>query len=355
MTLQEVYRQVAEQLAAVPFGALYPGFHPYRFALYDSRQVCLDGSLLPCQSSFRGNTSIVFEGRLLAIWNYELSPVADMDRLAYLLVHEMFHCFQHENGESRFPSDLTLLNYPGDLTNYAQKYCENGCLAHAYAAHDLLSFQTFAAIRNQRAARYPAMVRQECRAETIEGLAEAVGLRALRALAPEKFAQTVQEYQDDLTRKSPLLFDIRRISYYSGALFFLCMERFQLPFPSSLAAELTPYEQTLLSAKGIAPAVEVYPFLPREYQRLCAEKETAIRRYLDAAVYTACPASICGYDPMNMERWEQFLYCKSFVRLKNGERTFAFYEPVVLVLDKGSDSEITGYYKNTANGSPPLL
>ena len=109
MELLTLYHAVAEQLDRLDFAALYPGYHRYPFALYDEEQVCLEGQLFPWDDRFLGNTSIEYEGRRIAIWSVALDPQPPV-ALAANMAHEMFHCFQFDEGERRFPDDLRLLN-----------------------------------------------------------------------------------------------------------------------------------------------------------------------------------------------------------------------------------------------------
>lgn len=349
MTLHEIYLQVNSRLETMDLGTLFAGFHLYKFAIYNSSEICIDGGVIPWQSDFRGNTSLKYKNEYVAIWNYELDPVEDMDYLAYCMVHEMFHCYQNENHERRFPSDLALLNYPDDLFNFTRKYNENRCLAAAYTNGSFESFRMFMGIRNQRAKQYPRMVTQEMKAETFEGMAEYVGLKALRLLDRKKFEATVNDYTEKLIGEGSLLFDVRRISYYSGAVFFLCLDLFGYHIAGGFTGELTPYEQIKINTDDIVPIIREYPFIRREYQKLTSEKTDMINRHLECAAYIECKAFICGYDPMNMYRWQKFIYCKYFVALNENGNVFPLNEPVLLVLAANSDSEIIGYYVRTKN------
>ena len=167
MDLLKAYHSVDTILDTIDFDSLSHGFHKYRFALYSSREIILDGRIIPYQEEFRGNTAKLYEGEYIAIWNMEFDPVEDPEYLAYCLVHEMFHCHQRTNNETRYPSDLELLNYPDDTENFVKKYNENRYLADAYALRDRLLLRKFASVRESRYRTYPAMVRQEWKTETL--------------------------------------------------------------------------------------------------------------------------------------------------------------------------------------------
>lgn len=194
MDLVKIYNKVDAVLEPLDFSALFAGFHKYCYAIYNSKEICLDGEILPYQEEFRGNTAIEYNGKYIAIWNMELDPVDDIEEFAYLLVHEMFHCHQRANGEKRYPSDLILLNYPSDIDNFEKKYNENLYLAESYEKHDLKALQKFAHIRNMRMKVYPDMVLQELKVETVEGTAEYVGLKALQRINRKKFTDVINEY-----------------------------------------------------------------------------------------------------------------------------------------------------------------
>ena len=63
------------------------------------------------------------------------------------------------------------------------------------------------------------------------------------------------------------------------------------------------------------------------------------------STYVEYPACICGYDPMNMFRVENLLYCSHFVFLQNGAETIKKDGPILLALKGDSDREIAGYYE----------
>ncbi|MDO4317992.1 MAG: hypothetical protein Q4C48_07240 [Lachnospiraceae bacterium] len=353
MNLQEVAARVEEILSALDFNALFEGFHPYRFALYDSREICLDGRRMPYREEFRGNTSIEFEGEFIAIWDYGSDPLEDRELLAYLLVHEMFHCHQNAKHEARWPSDLALLKDPGDVENFTVKYNENLFLADCYERCDMEALKKFTALRDRRSAQYPAAAEQEQKAETIEGMAEYIGLKALRAIAPEKFASAVEQDLKLLRGESALLFDARKLSYYTGALFFLCLEQLGAEVRNDFSDGRTAYAQNRIAGAAPAPEPRQFAFIEREYERQMREKEKRIAEHIARSSYTPCEAWICGYDPMNMFRVEDRLYCSHFVCLNENGSGKAYQTPILLELKHGSDREIRGYYMKTDEECAP--
>lgn len=45
------YEEISRQLERIDFEALWPGFHPYPFALYDGAHAILDGQFMDCPVS----------------------------------------------------------------------------------------------------------------------------------------------------------------------------------------------------------------------------------------------------------------------------------------------------------------
>lgn len=343
MELFEIYRKVDAILNKVDFEQIVPGFRRYRFALYTQEEICLDGQMMPYHEQFMGNTSLLYDGEYIAIWNVGFDPVEDREELAASVAHEMFHCHQNALGEKRFPSDLKLLGYPDDAENFARKYNENCALADAYEHGNEDALARFAAIRQMRLARYPDMVREEMKAEMLEGMAEYAGMRALHMIAPEKFERKVQDYLRRLRAESEQQFDIRRISYFVGAVFFLCLNKLGYSVRNEIDSDLTVYEQN-----PIPPAAEVVvqpcPFVETTYAKLVGVRKRTIDEHIAASVYTPCCAEICGYDPMNMFRVGEHIYCKYIVFLKVGDEVQRYQRAIVLELKEGSEREITGYY-----------
>jgi len=343
MDLLSCYRSVESILSKLNFDALFPGFHRYRYALYNSAEICLDGVLFSFDSRFRGNTSIKYENDYIAIWNLELDPVDDMELLAYNLVHEMFHCHQNTLHETRFPSDLLLLQYPFDTENYTAKLNENRYLAEAFEFHNLNAFKNFIAIRDRRLQQYPTPVQQELNAETIEGMAEYIGGKALQQIAPAKFRTSIELLLHTVRSESTLQYDIRRISYYTGALLLHCLEVLKLGIRNDFSSTLSLYEQNRLSSTS-QPELHRFPLFEQLHHTLIQERQYILDAHIAQHDFAACECSICGYDPMNMFRQDDLIYCRHFVTLMRNQQIQTISRPVVLVMQKGSCSNVIGYY-----------
>ena len=344
MDLTKPYTAVNAILDSIDFNALFEGFHKYRFALYNSKNIFIDGKTIPYQEDFRGNTAKLHEGEYIAIWNMEFDPVDDPEHLAYCLVHEMFHCHQRTNNETRYPSDFELLNYPDDVENFVNKYNENRYLADAYEQRDITLLRKFACIRERRFKRYPSMVRQEWKAETLEGMAEYIALKALEHINAEKYRAIVNNYLKKLKAESNLLFDVRRVSYFTGTVFFLCLEQFGFSVNNAFDSEKTAYEQNRMDLTDVTAEILPYDFILGNYDQLQQEKKAKVEEHIRHSKYIESDAVICGYDPMNMFRVGDMVYCSHFVYLDQKGEIITIHSAVALKLAEGSNQTVVGYY-----------
>lgn len=370
--MKTLYKKVSRQLERIDFEALWPGFHPYPFALYDSTYAVLDGRLISRPDNFRGNTTVVFEGRQIAIWNVGYDLPEDEEQFASKLVHEMFHAFQMERKETRFPNDLLLAGTDLTPEYLALKAEEYRCLTKPGG------LPRFRALRERRRALNPGCIREELLAETAEGMAQYIELCALGQLAGDsgrtggenqaaggRRAENQAEHRrrdedkaaDGQRAKDQapggrraegkdaggrrdgerlqaalaecasrladpgLLPDSRRCAYDSGSLLLFAARREGLTLFHDIGGESRSVYDILLpqipqadcpvslDGEMLAPWIRVL-------SERTAQREQLIRAFLQEAHTTVNGCfRICGYDPMNLWREGNRLYSTSFLAL----------------------------------------
>ncbi len=276
MNLKELYHRIEQRIQSVDFDALWKGFKPLKFALYNSEECFFHGEYIPKSGDFFANTAILYEGEYIAIWN--IQGDMDEDILASKMIHEMFHAFQKQNGESRFPDEMaTPLEYRYSVEALTIKAAEDQLLAELSEQFSPELWQKLLRYRKYRRSRYPYEYNYEAAVEQIEGSATYVELAALKQLSPAKYADRLSALREKL-RQPENLFPVRILSYDIGALIFLlCWEQgladFQdfspVPFTCSLL-------ETVMEEEGLPsdPAVE------QQIDRFFA----IIRREIDGAL-----------------------------------------------------------------------
>ncbi|WP_373748670.1 hypothetical protein [Jeotgalibaca porci] len=335
--MREIYHQIQARLDRLDFSALWPGFNLFPFALYDDQIVYLADCEIPWDERFLANTAIAFEGSYMAIWNMDFEVNKDLDLLTANIVHEMFHCYQNEHGESRFANDLELLRYPLDIEIFQTKYAENERLVHYIQTADRSALQQFVYLRDTRHKKTPVHIENEWKIETIEGAAEFVGMRALRQLAPDKFEERLQSYLAAITGLSAEILAVRRQAYYTGTLLLLALPPVEL-------------NQTELIYKQLTKEIEPLPFSVRHEEKITqilkeeTEQRKAITTHFTEKEHIT--GKITGYDPMNMVRWQDFIYCKHFVKVG---ATF-LSGPLVLEMQIDSLNDVQAVYRKNFRG-----
>lgn len=388
--IKELYIEVKKRIASVNFESLWPDFHEYKFALYNSEKVYYEGRTVAISDKFIGNTSIIFEGEYIAIWNIgdecKDDKQVDIDLLAANIIHEMFHAFQSENGEVRFPDDIKYLDYPLDYDNMNLKFNENNLLAKASYTSNFeekaLYLSQFYSVRHKRELIMKDMILAEYLPETVEGMAEYIGTKALQSISELKYCERLEQYRSYLTEVSEVLFHIRHISYYVGTILMLVADELGMHFPHKISSEKrtiseligntipiaefnfihenTSIEELVRNHENISieefarnhKNISVDEFarnhenisveeFARNHENISIEEfahfheNKSIEKFLDSKIKSMRGCidefmgrnprmyvgnfSICGYDPMNMFKLEKYIYGNHFWILLNQE------------------------------------
>lgn len=345
MDLELVYDEVNKRIDMIDFPILFPEFHKFDFAVYNDAFFILNGIKEPVLKNFIGNTAIEFRGKLIAIWNmtYE-EAIIDFDVLTSNLVHEMFHCFQKEQGEARFPDDLVLLDYPDNLENYGLKLRENLFLVKSLNEKSKLF--DFVSIRKKREEFIGEIIEQEFKVETIEGLAEYVGTLSLKQLSIKKYQHRVDEYKKILLSRNEMQFAIRKISYYIGTIFYLVMDKHRIDFSCDLSDSNLFMRKIELT--GCNKNIDFTPIDCREsFNNYVNNKRELISNFLSNQVEKFdFEASIVGYDPMNMIKVDNQILCRHFIMLEKDNDVKMIQEPCLLNMKKNESKNIDSYYIN---------
>ncbi|GEM_PF-374990 len=328
--MRELYNKIINNISKIDFEGIWKGFHRYDFALYSSGDyVYFADKIIPWDERFIGNTAIKYEGKYIAIWNVDydtLNDTEDIDIFSANMVHEMFHAYQYENKETRFPKDLIMLDYPDNVQNFCLKYEENKILAKAFHESNLFLkkqlIEKFYSIRINRQQIINDMCKCEYLSETAEGMAEYVGTMALKQLSEKKYVERMQQYSEYLHNFSILQLDVRKISYFIGTIFLVTAHDLGMNFSHSVSnQDKSVFEiitdgfeciniddlqlETVLIEKAINEKIEY--------------KRDFIDKFMHSPnrISTKGDFIISGYDPMNMIKFNNKILCKTFIMLTN--------------------------------------
>lgn len=234
MNLKKIHKEVKSRIESIDFQTLWPGFKPYNFALYNHEIVVLKDKEIPVNNQFVGNTAIKYEDDYLAIW--QLTYEMDIDILTSKIIHEMYHAFQSEAGENRFPNEFeSVIKYQQTLENLSIKYNEHRLMVSLLDSFNQDVFEKLVNYRSYRKNKFPYEYDYESKIEVVEGLAQFVELQALKQLDDEKHNQLLERLKKRILTPS-LFFPIRIISYDVGTLLAKIMIDESLDFNLSLTS-----------------------------------------------------------------------------------------------------------------------
>ena len=234
MDLERLYYEVKNYIDTVDFSKLWRGFEPLKFALYTDKECFFDGAYIEKTDEFLANTSILYNGEWIAIWQVQetMNPIV----LTSKIIHEMFHGFQQMHKESRFFDELdALYNYKYEEGNLDLKLKENHLLCHLSTQFDKEEFEEFLQIRKYRYDTFRYAFHYESCIEQIEGTANYVELNCLKQLSAELFKKKLSAMQERIINPDNLL-PVRIICYDIGALLLYVMAENYIAFEDGFSS-----------------------------------------------------------------------------------------------------------------------
>jgi len=320
-TLDTLHAAIRERLEKIPFEAVFEGFQPFPFALYDEDTVRLEHEEFPRDDRFRGNTAIRYDDGHLAIWHVDESTRSlSVDRLTSKIVHEMFHAHQMSVGEQRFANEIVAIDYPYDELNLSAKHEENRLLCELLDDFDVSLVDEIRAIRGFRKREFPEAFLYETRVETYEGMAVYAEMKALESLNRREFQQSLADMKKSLSAPESL-FPVRTINNTSGAAIMLAFDKER--WMHSVGRETRTLSDLVFAPypdrgefRAVRPEVQkrVHQFHEKNKATIVACLETAKN-------HDKGPFRIIGFDPLNTLKHGEHIFFRHFVMLeKDGER-----------------------------------
>lgn len=229
MELKLIYDEINLRIKKINFSKLWRGFKPYKFAIYTDETCYFNDAYIEKTDDFYANTSIKYNDEFIAIWHItKLDEDFDFDQLTASIVHEMFHAFQQESGEKRYPNEMeALMTYAYDQENIAIKLEEIKVLISAIQKHDKAALNKFLEMRKYRLKTYRYAYTYESKVEQIEGSALYVELHSLKQLNLHKADFRINDLFNKVQDVGQY-FPIRVISYKIGALLIMAIKKYEV-------------------------------------------------------------------------------------------------------------------------------
>ncbi len=319
MDLISSYSQIKGKLDTLDFHALWPGFSRCPFALYDDERVVFGDETFLKTDEFIANTAIRYRDEWIAIW--KLTEDMDPDVLTGKIAHEMFHAYQMEQKENRFPDEMdALTKYRYSPAYLTLKSHEIMLLAALFERFDAVQYKEFLALRKRRMAEYLYQYRYECGVEAIEGSAQYVEWQALKALNPDRYQKAKTECigrLKDIHRLMP----VRVLCYDAGAaLLDICIE-------NCLPANLRVGEETeYLLPDNVLEYAETAPELPADQaiETFYHDTVNAFKAKIKTVTENDGPVAqgsfkLLGVNVFSARYLDEYIYTEYFVQYEDGK------------------------------------
>lgn len=315
--MNNLYGRLNKIIQSIDFSKLYKGFAASKYALYDKQTVYLDKKTIAYDERFIGSTAIDYDGEKIAIWDLEYT-LEDEQVFASKIVHEMFHVYQMNHHETRFPNVFSGINYNYDKRNLSWKYSETMYLVEAYKEKSMNAFQKFLSSRRDRTLEYLNETEYESKIETVEGMARYVELQALFLMNKNTFATEIEKLIRNISIPSHYL-PIRATCYDIGALLLMTAGQLDLQINHHIEREERTIFQMVSDLIVENSDYEIQEietnFIDEYYQKM----KTSIQK-IQRSTYQIFPCdAVTGLDPMNTFKVNHYYIFKHFVRIKYKE------------------------------------
>ena len=321
-------KELDKLINPVDFNMIWDGFSKTKYAIYNDKNFYLDGKIGTVDESFMGNTAIKINNENVAIWDQRtIYEGMENAKLASVIIHEMFHCFQAQYGEKRYGDEILGIEYPIEIENIALRSLERKYLYNAVFESDKSRKHAFLSqyfsIRAKREKLIGNIINYEKGIESLEGTAVFAEFQSLSQLTPEKVKlELLKEYLVGFTDINANNLSIRLSSYYQGMV--ICMiaddliPDWKLKYQTSdlylsdfilneMEIEFNETEENLIPSSEIMKCVDNWK---KQRDKIFEDFEKASDKII---VNTG--VQITGFDPMNILKREKEIMHRSFLRV----------------------------------------
>lgn len=355
-----IMKELNTLIESIDFNILWDKFSKSKYAIFNSEKFyinddtgidinltkedsCFVGNV---DERFKGNTAISINKNYVAIVDEEsIRKNVDCTKLASLIIHEMFHCFQYSNGEKRFPNEILGIDYPITYENIYYRTMERKSLLDACLEMNkdkkLKLLSLFFRIRKEREKLIGGFIDYEKATESVEGTAVYVEYKALTQLIPHSDISILKEYINGFIDINNLNMRIRHSTYNQGLLLGLIADElipnWKTKYDSS-ELYLIDFFKDELNIDDVDMELEYKHVV--EIEKCITNRNKEIDIVFDEFDMKSNGNSIIdglmitGFDPMNIVKRGQEIIHKNFLRIKIGDSEQVIKGPVKAIVGK---------------------
>ncbi|SME49804.1 hypothetical protein BACERE00185_05453 [Bacillus mobilis] len=348
--MNNILNRIKKDVSIELLNTLWPGFNRTAFALYNDEHVYVfhhplflkddsEYAVIKWDEQFKGDTFILFKDYPTAIVN--MNRYKDYESLFAILVHELFHCYQYLNKESRFPNESLGFQYPITEENIELRNKERICLYNAVHCKSQAEknnyIKQFIELREQRA-RFikEEFISYECMVESIEGPAWYVEVNAHIAVCINDESETLRKYSRLILDTYDANYNIRKSCYSSGMLLCLLLDKIHPEWKTnffnsdkSLYAFLKQNINVVLSLNNefaiSKETKQIFHFVQNERDKEFKQfyKEKGYHLYIVGNI------QLNSFNPMNVKLNKNKALHKTFLSVRIHNKTYMINQPVL--------------------------
>ncbi len=348
-------------LNLVDYNKLWEGFKKTKYAIYNHANFYINDKsgigldlikkdsffMGKVDEKFIGNTAISINNEYIAIWDEKyIYENMDNRKLASLIIHEMFHCFQLSSNEKRFPNELLGIEYPITIENISLRMLERKHLLDAYLEKDkdkkIELLTLYYNVRDKRESIIGRKIDYEKSIESVEGTAVYVEFKALNQLSAGNEKMMLEEYIEGFTNINEDNLKIRLSTFNQGLLLCLIADEYILGWHKEFFNSeklLSDFIRENLDIKNIE--VNYKNENLSEIKMYINNREKKIDSLFDDfdqernLNILEGNLQITGFDPMNIIKRNKEMIHQNFLRVKIDGNEQVIKGPVKVTIGNG--------------------
>ncbi|TCJ82013.1 UNVERIFIED_ORG: hypothetical protein EDC93_103192 [Bacillus cereus] len=348
--MNNILNRIKKDVNIELLNTLWPGFNRAAFALYDDKHVYVfhhplflkpdnEYTVLKWDEQFKADTFILFKDYPTAIVN--MNRYKDYESLSAILVHELFHCYQYLNKESRFPNESLGFQYPITEENIELRNKERICLYNAVHCKSQAVknnyIKQFIELREQRA-RFikEEFITYECMVESIEGPAWYVEMNTYNAVCEKDESETLRKYSGFILDAYEANYNIRKSCYSSGMLLCLLLDEihpgWKMDFFNSDKSLYVFLKQNINVVLSLNNEFAISKETKQIFHFVQNERDKEFKQFYKEKgyhLYIVGNIQLNSFNPMNVKLNKNKALHKTFLSVSIHNKTYMINQPVL--------------------------